>query len=399
MTVDQKQNVTNDCKQDSNNTLLCATINSALRNLKYDSTVIYIRPGNYTLRNGEETDITGKQDIAIIGSGEDSIITCTEYTGLGVLYSVNITIEYIVMKGCGRKHEVIIDNLHETVNMYVALYFENYKKIILDSVVIQESKALGVYIGNTSEYSEYFQNYFIMKNCSIVNRSVAESSQNSIAGGILINIQTWGTVHLNNTNITNNGGGTQSHNIYCFPIDVIAGIAVMETPSAEVNIDSCMITNNNRGLVVYAGSNNIHISKTVLFNHFDSLVVFQDLSKDYDYHYWPVYISLRGVTINNLSIIASNSFPPLNFHYSHDGNFASNEFLNISIGCDCDYSLKLIENDFSKCYSQPGTCSNDGEDYSRHCPPSYSQCEYNYCSCSEGRNGTLCGQCIHGNSV
>ena len=45
-----------------------------------------------------------KQDIAIIGSGEDSIITCTEYTGLGVLYSVNITIESIVMKGCGVKN-------------------------------------------------------------------------------------------------------------------------------------------------------------------------------------------------------------------------------------------------------------------------------------------------------
>ena len=110
--VDQELNVTNDCIQDSNNTLLCATINSALRNLKYNSTVIYIRPGNYTLRNGEETDVTGKQDIAIIGSGEDSIITCTEYTGLGVLYSVNITIEYIVMKGCGKKWGIEADNLY-----------------------------------------------------------------------------------------------------------------------------------------------------------------------------------------------------------------------------------------------------------------------------------------------
>ena len=38
------------------------------------------------------------------------------------------------------------------------------------------------------------------------------------------------------------------------------------------------------------------------------------------------------------------------------------------------------------------TCSD-------HCPPSYSQCVDNYCSCSEGRNGTLCGQCIDGYSV
>ena len=41
--VDQELNVTNDCIQDSNNmTVLCATINSALRNLKFNSYVIYI---------------------------------------------------------------------------------------------------------------------------------------------------------------------------------------------------------------------------------------------------------------------------------------------------------------------------------------------------------------------
>ena len=48
---------------------------------------------------------------------------------------------------------------------------------------------------------------------------------------------------------------------------------------------------------------------------------------------------------------------------------------------------------------QQGTCSNGDEDYSGHCPPSYSQCVDNYCSCSEGRNGTLCGQCADGYSV
>ena len=108
VTVDQTLSVTNVCIQDSNNTLLCASINLALRNLKYNSTVIYIGPGNYTLRNGEETDITHKQDIQIIGSGEDSITTCTEHTGLGVLNSMNITIEDIVMKGCGKKHQITI---------------------------------------------------------------------------------------------------------------------------------------------------------------------------------------------------------------------------------------------------------------------------------------------------
>ena len=392
--VDRKLNVTNDCIQDSNNTLLCGTINSALRNLKYNSTVIYIRPGNYTLRNGEETEITDKQDIAIIGSGEDSIITCTEYTGLGVLYSVNITIESIVLKGCGKKHQV--NNIDfDSYIVYVALHFEENHNIRLDSVVIQESKAIGVYINDNDWYDD-IPSDFIMNNCSIVNGSVAESSQNSIAGGIVINIihswgSTAGTILLSNSSIINNGDGTQSHDVYCSPIGAVAGIVVIKFP-AEFIIDSCVITNNTRGIVVYDQSADIRISNTVLFNHIDSVVVLEDLWAN-------VHISLHGVTLHNFTIIVPNCFPPLNWCSSHDGNSASNEFLNISIGHDRNYSLQLIENDFRKCYSQPGTCSNDGEDYSGHCPPSYSQCEYNYCSCIEGRNGTLCGQCADGYSV
>ena len=162
MTVDLGLIAKNDsCIQDSKNTIKCATINSALKNLMYNSTVIYIRPGNYTLRNGEETNITGKQDIAIIGSGEDSIgITCTEYTGLGVLYSENIRIEYIVMKGCGKKQVSITyitrnnKSVKLTVNVYAALYFRENNNIRLDSMVIEELKEIGVYIGDNG-YNDF----------------------------------------------------------------------------------------------------------------------------------------------------------------------------------------------------------------------------------------------------
>ena len=407
MVVDRKLNVTNDCIQDSNNTLLCTTINSALRNLKYDSTVIYIRPGNYTLRNGEETDITGKQDIAIIGSGEDSIITCTEYTGLGVLSSANITIEYIVMKGCGKKHQLSITYFEEekelTVNMYVALYFEKNYNIRLDSMVIRESKAIGVYIGYNGGYHDTPSN-FIMNNCSIVDGSFAESSQNSISGGIVINIDAYygsGTIHLSNTSIINNGDGTQSsHDVYCSPIGIVAGIVVVGLP-AELIIDSCVITNNTRGFVVYDGieSSDIHISNTVLFNQVNNEVVLKQ-------YYSNVYISLYGVALGDFAIVVSNGFPPLtSFHSSANGYSFGNDYINISVGHDgSDFSLQIIETDFDNCLPSPnppsiGTCSNDGEDYSGHCPPSYSHCDYNYCSCSVGRNGTLCGQCADGYSV
>ena len=377
VTVDQTLNVTNDCIQDSNNTLLCASINSALRNLKYNSTVIYIKPGNYTLRkNGEETDITHKQDIAIIGSGEDSIITCTEHTGLGVLYSVNITIESIVMKGCGKKY---------FVDLYVALYFgENYN-ITLDSVVIQESKALGLYIGDNG-YND-FPSDFIMKNCSIVNESVAEST---IAGGIVFDTYGSGTIYLSNSSITNNGDGSQSHDIYCSSIGAVTGIVVLRS-LAKIIIDSCVITNNTRGLVVYDKSADIHISNTVLFNHIDSVVVVKDWSAN-------VEISLNEVTLHNFAIVMPNSFPALMWHSFTDSYSFGNDFLNISVGHGCsDFYLNLMEKDFDKCYSQRGICS--GQDYSGYCPPSYSHCVGNYCPCSEGRNGTLCGLCADGYSV
>ena len=391
MIVDQTLNMTNDCIHDSNNTLLCATINSALKNLKYNSTVIYIRPGNYTLRNGEETDITGKQDIAIIGSGEDSIITCTEYTGLGVLYSVNIRIEYIVMKGCGKKWRIAIesDGFEKgivNINVHVGLHFSVYDNITLYNTVLLDSKGAALYLGE-NEYGS--KSNFTMDSCKILNGSV---SQNLISGGIVINTFDSGTIHLNNSSIINNGDGTQSHDVYCSPTGAVAGIVVIKFP-AEFIIDSCVITNNTKGLVVYE-SGDIHISNTVLNNNIDNEVVF-------DGHYGWLHISLNEVTLHNFVIVRPISYPALTWHSSVDGySFGYNDGLNISVGHGCsDYSLNLIEKDFSKCNFQPGTCSNDGDDYSGHCPPSYSQCEYNYCPCSEGRNGTLCGQCADGYSV
>ena len=47
---------------------------------------------------------------------------------------------------------------------------------------------------------------------------------------------------------------------------------VIESP-AELIIDSCVITNNTRGFVVYDGSADIRISNTALDNHIDSEVV------------------------------------------------------------------------------------------------------------------------------
>ena len=397
VTVDQKLHVTNDCiHQDSNNmTLLCATINSALRNLKYNSTVIYIRPGNYTLRNGEETKITHKQDISIIGCGENSIITCTEHTGLGVLYSVNITIESIVTKGCGKKHQVSIDTYYNdevVVMVYVALYFESNNDITLYNVVLMHSKGVGIFLNHRDGY---FQDNYIIDSCTVLNGSVAEFSQNSIGGGLVINIHSWhstGTIHLSHTSIINNGDGTQSHDVYCSPIGAVAGIVVIESP-AELIIDSCNITDNTRGFLVYDGSVDIRITNTMSNNHLDNAVVYNDGGN--------VFISLNGVTLHDFTIVVPTYFSGFTWHSYADGYYFGKDYFNISVAYDSRiFSLQLIETEFNNCYFQGGTCSNTpGQNYSGHCPPSYSKCSSNYCTCSDGHNGTLCGQCIDGYSV
>ena len=387
VTVDHTLNVTNDCIQDSNNTFLCDTINSALRNLKNDSTVIYIRPGNYTLRNGEETDITHKQDIAIIGSDEDSIITCIEYTGLGVLNSVNITIESIVMKSCGKKQDY--DQKHK-VKVYVALYFESNNNITLFNVVLMHSKGVGIFL---NDRYDYFQSNFNIDSCKILNGSVAESSQNSITGGLVIDTYGSGTIVLYNSSIINNGGGTQSHDAaYCSPIGSVAGIVVIESP-AELIIDSCMITNNTRGFLVYDESADIRISNTVSNIHLDNAVVYNDRGN--------VCISLNGVTLHDFTIVVPTNVSGFTWHSSDHGYYFGKNYFNISVAYDSRiFSMQLIETEFNNCYFQGGTCSNTpGQNYSGHCPPSYSECSNNYCSCSEGRNGTLCGQCADGYSV
>ena len=111
--------------------------------------------------------------------------------------------------------------------------------------------------------------------------------------------------------------------------------------------------------------------------------------------------------MGNFTIVASKCFPALTFHYSANCYSFDNKFINISVEHEShdgkNFSLQIIETNFDNCLASPpiGICSNHHEDYSGHCPPSYSHCfdYYGNCSCSEGREGTLCGQCADGYSV
>ena len=93
----------------------CATINMAIKGLKYNSVVIYISSGIYTLKYGNETTIGDKGKIAIIGGDGDTIIKCSPFTGLVVEYSDNVVIENIIFHGCGQE---TLSDLIVTVDKY-----------------------------------------------------------------------------------------------------------------------------------------------------------------------------------------------------------------------------------------------------------------------------------------
>ena len=76
----------------------------ALKGLKYNSTVIYVSPGTYTLENGIESNINGKDEIAIIGTDKNALINCNPLAGLTYFSSRNIVIVNITFHECGQSH-------------------------------------------------------------------------------------------------------------------------------------------------------------------------------------------------------------------------------------------------------------------------------------------------------
>ena len=88
----------------------CATLNFALKglhNFTNNSTVIYLHPGNYTLEHGQETQLTSKSQVAIIGlqvdySGDHSVvIKCSPLTGLAFFWCKDILLQSLILQDCG----------------------------------------------------------------------------------------------------------------------------------------------------------------------------------------------------------------------------------------------------------------------------------------------------------
>ena len=184
-------------------------------------------------------------------------------------------------------------------------------------------------------------------------------------------------------------------------IDMVAGITLIPMVcNTPLLVESCIVTNNT---FYWDGNDNcsIVIRNSKLDSNLNSSIV-NTLSVH------NVTVSLTNMNITDTVMIVSDTLKSLSTSLTPElyevtiGHVEiSIIFSNKNLG---GFPLSFEEMDStSKQFDvdiHPGLCSDDEEIFNGFCPVSYSLC-YNqqFCSCSFGHTGRLCGRCEDGYSV
>ena len=399
----------------------CATLNMALKGLRYNSTVIYIGPGTYTMEHGNETSITGKDQIAIIGRGkENTVINCSLSAGLEFVASSNITIKSIKFQHCslncaqsmqfviGESSE-IITYISINVGFQAAITFDHCSSVKIYDVIIQYSNGTGL-------LSVCMQESLIIENSLITGskaNEISSSLQISMIGGGIILLEKdncqgiHGTdYHISRSLISSNDFKTYAKsyfNLLQHCSDDIGGgvILILYNSSSSVYVDSCVLTNNTRGLSIYGTMDesivfantsiysNWYPSEVEIFDSGSSLYFFDvnmtdELILAFHYledikvegHYSKYNVSTEGFQfIVHFSSLQKHSYFPLKF------------------------KQKLCTDSYDFDYIMWGRWLDQVTNVTLQSPLSYSYCSEFGCSCANYRKGRLCGQCENGYSV
>ena len=367
---------------DSCDTIPCVTIDMALSQLS-DSTVIYVNPGNHTLKQGGE--ITGKRHIAIIGiNRETTIIHCESTTGLLISSSTDVTIRSITFNGCGYDIRLKVDlGIQSTRILPASVSFSNCSNVSIVSVTIQDSKGTGLLLHSVTDT-------ITVDNCLVSggywDTVIAAESYN--VGGIVFVNDFSGSYFITNSTIFDNNymyNIESSDGLTCsFQSD--GGMTFINSP-AKVHIDSCyVLTHYNSSEILLDGGHSVN------FNFVD-IKMTDNLTKAPENK---IDITTRSFSQNSTTTIVmeSDQFSislnyPTNRLYDSPSITFDQRDSQLSSYSDDSYDLDV------------GRCSNNNsEDFTGHCPVSYS-IKYNDTSyaCYDNHNGTLCGPCKDNHSV
>ena len=405
----------------------CATINMALKRLRYNSTAILVSPGNYILEHGSETSITGKHQIAIIGSGMNhTVIKCNPSTGLTVQSSSEVRIEPVNFNECGKDIFLSRKSSWDELKVYrfkAAVYFFSCSNVSLFDVTVQFSEGTGLLLRDVSG------------NLTIQSTKITDSRASSIAnadpnvnylfgGGIIflfIDLLDNFDYCIRECEIFSNSFETKlsrSNLLYDSCLNSAGGgINVIDYAKNYYNnisgylmVDSCVLKNNTKGLFLHEiqgmsyvfkvrnstiGSINKEESNIVNIDSGTSLSLqlFDVILKDS----FTVNID-HSLSLNDLMIKSGSEVGymlQLNFYEMVVGFSTPQRYVQLPVNFEkrrCNFNSKI----------RPGTCSNNGrvKSDSGRCPVPYSICFNDHdCTCYDNHNGTLCGQCKEGYSV
>ena len=246
--------------------ITCATINMALKGINFNgTTTLYISPGNYTLENGIFNNISGNasSSFAIIGSGElETIVECDPGAGVNITSLYEVTIQSITFNGCGFENQLAMSfgifhfhNLSYTETIVHAspatLTFTSCQTVSVYNVTILRSNGSGIIVIDTRQAS--------IIGCTVSLGYYLDSYSGSLAVGGIVHLSFHSNhreLSIAHSNITNNY--YLLGNEYCKDIQATGAIvAVGVTGTKNLDISSCLIANNSRGVFRKAAAGGI----------------------------------------------------------------------------------------------------------------------------------------------
>ena len=371
----------------------CATINMALRGLRYNSTVIRVSPGTYTLKQGSETTITAKNQVAIIGSSYgDTVIQCSQFAGLVFNLSQNVTVESITFSHCGQDIFFSFGIGYPTLLLQAGVYMMFCENLTLNSIIVQFANGTGLFLlGNAGSIT--------IENCSVSNCKSVDTGHNLakkllVGGGILIiNGQRTTYYQINRSNITHNNFPAEFDG--CNSIGG-GGIVLISDGRLKIRIDSCIMANNSRGLFIPSVSHYLIdiTNSSILSNQQNNVVRVREGGF--------LHLNMSNVDMDETLAVYTSKTSNAITQSTKGGYTITTKEMYISIRhlITIEYNYPRIDLEHTDCDNK-GKCSDDGRDNTGRCPAPYSGClgTSGYCLCAGDHTGRLCGQCKDGLSV
>ena len=412
----------------------CATINMALKGLSFNgigTTTLYISPGNYTLEYGTFNNISGNVDsrFTIIGSGElETIVKCDPGAGLNISSLDEVTIQSITFNGCGFENQLRTSfyfSYYTSTIVHASpatLTFTSCQIVSVYNVTILSSNGSGIIMMDTRQAS--------VIGCTVSLGYYLDSYSGSLAVGGIVHLTSdrWIQSKLSITHSTITDNKYLLGNENCRNMKATGAIVVVGVETLELDIDSCLIANNNRALFSYHlycdSCSYVFNSSMISNNQNPSTITFYETDSD----------TQLNVLISDTELIDPDplkiNLPPSSFSNEKASTIFSSTTSYSSAVCrqDNGYSMAIVNlsrtSYFSfEFYEVEECCENHNHSYEHElqsecilgfygCLNIYSVCsvkegecyDYSYtdnCSCYDNHfNETNnCGECIEGHSV